>query len=69
MSYGQIDFADSDEFINGVAWVNDPNPELAVGCALRHIYLKQIESDRASVTGYCLGDAWLVRYISNVLTS
>ena len=61
MSLFQIDFAQATDFTEATRWVFDPDKDVTLGSALRHVYIQQKTSDIAAVTGYCTGRVWMQR--------
>ena len=61
----RIEFAEAGGLTDAVSWVNDPDKELADGCALRHTLLTQRLADQCTLTGYAIGDTWLQRYVAS----
>lgn len=58
-----IDFRSATDLTKAVAAVFDPDTDREPGNALRYILLQQQTEDRASVTAYLTGNAWMTLYL------
>ena len=57
----RIYFESSSGLTEAVKWLYFPEKSLPASCALRHIYLQQIDAQYVQVTGYCLDGVWMSR--------
>lgn len=61
MSASRIDLAQVTDLTEATRWVYDPDKELSVGAALRHVHLEQVTNEKVALTAYATGQVWLRR--------